>query len=86
MGLIAFKQGIGTNPDLLPPTLYEITMYRKDDGYIKAANRTFVWVPVEVMESPAWCNLSINAGALWTACLSRTNAISPREWKAACFV
>ena len=61
MGLIAFKQGIGTNPDLLPPTLYEITMYRKDDGYIKAANRTFVWVPVEVMESPAWCNLSINA-------------------------
>jgi hypothetical protein len=41
--------------------LYGITFYRPVDGYIKEANRNFVFVPVDVMESDAWCQLSINA-------------------------
>jgi hypothetical protein len=60
-GTIVRKQGVATRPGIAPPYLYELTMYRKNDGYIAAANRRFVWIPVAVMENTAWCGLSINA-------------------------
>jgi len=46
---------------ILPKT-YEIAMYRDatSAGYIQKANRAFIWIPVEVLESPAWCGMSIN--------------------------
>ena len=54
-GLIETKAGSPTNDTLRPPTLYALPTYRETKG------RRFVWVPLEVMESPAWCGLSINA-------------------------
>jgi hypothetical protein len=36
-------------------------MYGEVAGFLKTASRRFVWAPVEVMESPEWCRLSINA-------------------------
>jgi hypothetical protein len=35
--------------------------YLQKSGYVQSSNRAFAWVPIEVMESPAWCGLSINA-------------------------
>ena len=43
------------------PTLYELPTYRPAGGVQETAKRRFVWIPVDVMESPAWCSLSINA-------------------------
>jgi hypothetical protein len=57
LGLIGFKQGVNPDPNLrCPPLLYEILLYRQNkEGW------RFVWLPLEVMESPDWCRLSINA-------------------------
>jgi hypothetical protein len=61
-GMIEAKQGMRVNHNLLYPSmLYGIAFYRPVDGYIKEANRNFIFVPVDVMESPDWCGLSINA-------------------------
>jgi hypothetical protein len=58
--LIACKQV--PNPDYIrPKTLYEILFYRETKGLQEEAKRRFVWATVEVMESPAWCALSINS-------------------------
>jgi hypothetical protein len=70
-GLIQTKAGSPTNDTLRPPTLYALPTYRETKG------RRFVWVPLEVMESPAWCGLSINASASWTGSLSRTRGTRP---------
>jgi hypothetical protein len=61
-GMIKAKQGISKSPFLRSPSLYELTFYGGNSGgLIKIANRAFVFVPVDVMESPEWCKLSINA-------------------------
>ncbi len=59
-GLITTRQGTPTNDVMRPPTLYELTIYQQA-GLPKKAPRRFVWLPVEVMESPHWCGLSRNA-------------------------
>jgi hypothetical protein len=61
-GKIACESRPNPDPNLKRPlTVYELPTYRKSGGFLQEANRAFVWIPVEVMESPAWCNLSINA-------------------------
>jgi hypothetical protein len=42
-------------------TTYELLSYRERKGFAERASRGFVWIPLDVMESPAWCGLSINA-------------------------
>ena len=59
-GFITTRQGIPPNGIMRPPTLYGLAVYAKA-GVVKTASRPFVFVPVEVMESPEWCALSINA-------------------------
>ena len=59
-GFIATRQGLPPNGIMRPPTLYGLAVYAMA-GIVKAASRPFVFVPVEVMESPEWCALSINA-------------------------
>jgi hypothetical protein len=60
-GLITVRQGTPTNDVMRPPSLYELTIYPPQAGLPKTASRRFVWLPVEVMESPPWCRLSRNA-------------------------
>ena len=59
--LISTKQGEPADDVMRPPTLYHLNMYDEAEGFFKTASRRFVWAPVEVMESPEWCGLSINA-------------------------
>ena len=59
-GFLTTRQGIPPNRIMRPPTLYGLAVYAKA-GIVKTASRPFVFVPVEVMESPEWCGLSINA-------------------------
>jgi hypothetical protein len=62
LGLIGFKQGVNHDPNLLrPPLLYEILLYPKTKEPEESPPRRFVWLPLEVMESREWCDLSINA-------------------------
>jgi hypothetical protein len=58
--LIQRRQGIPRNGLVCRPLLYRLLMY-EPAGVIRDAHRPFVFVPVEVMESPEWCGLSINA-------------------------
>ena len=44
-----------------PPTLYHLSMYDDAAGFLRTSSRCFAWVAVDVMESSAWCGLSINA-------------------------
>jgi DNA-binding transcriptional ArsR family regulator len=62
-GMVEVKKGIPHNGIMRPPSLYEIVMYRplKGNGFQKKVSRRFVWVPIEVMESPGWRGLSLNA-------------------------
>jgi hypothetical protein len=59
-GFITTRQGMPPNGIMRPPTLYGLAVYAKT-CVAKTASRPFVFVPVEVMESPGWCGLSINA-------------------------
>src|SRR5262245_41670013 len=61
LGLISVKRGVSQNPHLIPPNLYEITFCRKPKGFQESARKRFVWIPVEVMDSPSWFCLSIKA-------------------------
>jgi hypothetical protein len=61
LGLIRVTRGENKKPHLMPPNRYEILFYREPQRFKEQATRRFVWVPIEVMESPAWCGLSINA-------------------------
>jgi len=59
---ITIRQGKPSKFMAYAPILYGLPMYAKEpEGFLKAASRPFVWVPVEVMESAKWCGLSINA-------------------------
>jgi hypothetical protein len=61
-GLITVKEGISQYPNLISaPHLYEITFYRREKGFIASANERFAWAGVDVMTSPEWRGLSINA-------------------------
>ena len=57
----ASGKGLPSNPWMKRPTLYELPTYRPTEGVQATAKRRFVWIPVDVMESPAWRSLSINA-------------------------
>ncbi|MBG0797171.1 hypothetical protein IYX23_05650 [Methylocystis sp. L43] len=54
-------KGLPSNPWMARPNLYELPSYLPTRGVQAAAKRRFVWIPVDVMESPAWRSLSINA-------------------------
>jgi hypothetical protein len=71
-GLITTRQGTPTNDVMRPPTLYDLTMYPQA-GLPKKAPRRFVWLHVEVMESPHWCGLSINARRILDRLLIENN-------------
>ncbi len=50
-----------TGPWMKRPNLYELPTYRPQESVQAAAQRRFVWIPVDVIESSAWRSLSINA-------------------------
>jgi hypothetical protein len=60
-GMIKTRPGINPDPYLKAPSLYSLSMYEKREGIIAHANKQFVWLPIEVMESAAWCRLSLSA-------------------------
>jgi DNA-binding IscR family transcriptional regulator len=45
---------------LCRPNVYRLTIYQPS-GIVRDAARQFIYVPVEVLESPQWCALKINA-------------------------
>jgi hypothetical protein len=60
VGLIETRQGTPRNGLMRRPLLYRLLMY-EPAGIIPDAHRSFVFVPLEAMESSEWCRLSINA-------------------------
>jgi hypothetical protein len=62
-GFIAIKHGEPSKDVMTPPSLYRLCVYDKaeSDGLQKTASRLFAFMPIDVIESPLWCGLSINA-------------------------
>jgi hypothetical protein len=62
-GQLGIGQGIAKRRYGFLPNKYEITMYSGAPGisYIERSNRQWFFIPIDVLESPAWAKLSLNA-------------------------